>query len=361
MLKLFLKTDHISFFSMVLLTILGIFMIFSSSVGEGQKATFVNRQILYLIFAIGVFLSVSLINYKILLNNSHWLYLGTVVLLLVTIILGLETRGSTRWIDLGIINLQASEIAKPVLVLFLTKFLVKNSPKIPKNILLSFLIMIVPTFMIFKQPDLGSAVVLFLIWVGLIYVAGLRFSHFFLLGTAGLILLPIGFSFLKNYQKERLLTFLNPDADPLGSGYNVVQSIIAVGSGEFFGRGFGRGTQSHLNFLPEQKTDFIFATTAEELGFVGILLLLGLFTILLFRIINIATVAEKKEGALLCYGAAFVVAIQLFINAGMNMGLLPITGITLPFVSFGGSSLISMAILLGLVNSVYLSRKKQLI
>ncbi len=332
-------------------------MIYSSSVGAGEKSIFVNRQIIYLLVAIIIFFVFSIINYRILLNNSHWLYFATLTLLIVTIVIGLETRGSTRWIDLGIINLQASEIAKPVLVLFLTTFLAKNPPKNIKNILISFLIMFVPTFMIFNQPDLGSALVLFSIWVGLVYVAGIRFVHLAALTVFGVVILPIAFSLLKTYQKDRLLTFLNPNADPLGSGYNVVQSIIAVGSGQLFGRGFGRGTQSHLNFLPEQKTDFIFATTAEELGFLGIILLLGIFSVLIFRILNIATRAESKEGSLLCYGAAFVVVVQLFINAGMNMGILPITGITLPFVSFGGSSLISMAILLGIVNSVYINRK----
>lgn len=357
MLKKFLKTDSFVFLPMVLLTLVGILMIFSSSVGDSQQATFVGRQIIYLLVGVVVYYAVSFINYRVLLNNSHWIYLAILVLLLITILLGLETRGSIRWIDLGIINLQASELAKPALILFLTRFLVKNPPKTLKNIFFSFLIMVVPTFLIFKQPDLGSAVVLLIIWLGLIYIAGMRLVHLLSIGFFGLLALPIGFSLLKGYQKERLLTFLNPNSDPLGSGYNVVQSIIAVGSGQILGRGFGRGTQSHLNFLPEQKTDFIFATTAEELGFVGIFLLLTLFSVLIFRVVNIATKAENKEGALICYGTAIVIAVQLFINAGMNMGILPITGITLPFVSYGGSSIISMAILLGLVNSVSVTRK----
>lgn len=359
MLEIIKKTDPISFFPMLLLSLLGIFMIFSTSVGEGQKTTFVDRQIIYLIVAVLIYFTVSLINYKIFLNNSHWLYLATILLLVITFILGLETRGSTRWIDLGLINLQASEIAKPVLVLFFSIFLVKNTPSNFKNLFFSFLLMALPTFLIFKQPDLGSAMVIFFFWFGLVYVSGLRLTHLFASILIGITVLPLSFSLLKQYQKDRLLTFLNPNADPLGAGYNVVQSIIAVGSGQLFGRGFGRGTQSHLNFLPEQKTDFIFATTAEELGFFGIFLLLILFSILIVRIFNIATLAEKKEATLICYGAAFIILVQLFINAGMNMGLLPITGITLPFVSFGGSSLISMAILLGLVNSVYIKRKKQ--
>lgn len=354
------KIDWVLFLSMILLTLFGIFMIYSSSIDIGEKTNFVNRQIIYFVLGLIIYFIVTLINYRILLSLSPWIYLTILLLLIVTFILGLETRGSTRWIDLGLINLQASEIAKPVLILFLSNYFIKNLPNSLKNISISFLIMIVPTFLIFKQPDLGNSIVLFLIWGGLIYIIGIRFLYILILSFFGLIAFPIGFSLLKGYQKERLLTFFNPNSDPLGSGYNVVQSIIAVGSGQLLGRGFGRGTQSHLNFLPEQQTDFIFATTAEELGFLGIFLILILFFFMLYRIINIASKSDSREGSLICYGSAIVIAVQLFINAGMNMGLLPITGITLPFVSFGGSSLISMMILLGLVNSVYLGRKKSL-
>jgi rod shape determining protein RodA len=302
-------------------------------------------------------LLIILLNYRLLLNSAGVLYGGLLLLLVVTFVIGIETRGSTRWIDLGLATLQPSELAKPILVLTLTAFFLKFPPHKIRSLFFSLLIVLLPTLLVFAQPDLGSALILGLIWFGLVYLAGVKLKYFLGLIVLGLVALPLGFNLLKDYQKERLLSFLNPEADPLGTGYNLVQSIIAVGSGQLLGRGFGRGTQSHLNFLPEQKTDFIFATTAEELGFVGVVIILILFSILIYRLLVIARESESKGGALLCYGAVLVIASQLFVNAGMNMGLLPITGITLPFVSFGGSSLISMIALVALAQSVHLNKK----
>lgn len=353
-----LRIDLILFVAMILLVAIGIFMVYSTSVGDPNQFSFVFRDIVYTFVGLGFFFFVSLTNWKTLVNFSPWFYFLTVVLLLITFLVGIETRGSTRWIDFKFFTLQASEIAKPVLILTLAKFVNTFKIRKAKNILISLIIFAIPAGLIFRQPDLGSTMVLFVIWLSLIYLGGMKVIHLLAMGLLSGLLLPIGFVLLKGYQKERLLTFLNPGSDPLGSGYNLVQSIIAVGSGQMFGRGFGRGTQSHLNFLPEQKTDFIFATTAEELGFLGVVLILGLFSVLVFRILKIADTSQSKTAALICYGAVVVVVTQLFINAGMNMGIIPITGITLPFISFGGSSLVSMMILLGLVQSVKIHTDK---
>lgn len=332
-------------------------MIYSASVGDDDKTNYVLRQSVYFGFGLFLLSLVVYVGYKTLLNLSHWLFIALVSLLAITFILGLETRGSVRWIDFGFFTLQASEIAKPILILFLSNFFIQNSPFKSRNILVSLLLSLIPVGLTFLQPDFGSAFVLLMIWISLVYLAGLSWKKLLVMLLIGLICLPIGFSQLRGYQRERLTTFLNPNQDPLGSGYNIVQSIIAVGSGELFGRGFGRGTQSHLNFLPEQKTDFIFATMAEELGFVGIASIFALFALLLYRIVVIGNRCREKIDQLVCYGAATVIAVQLFVNAGMNMGIVPVTGITLPFISFGGSSLISMLILVGLVQSVEIGNK----
>ncbi len=333
-------------------------MIYSSSIGDSDKTNYLLRQIVYLVVGLGIFYFVANTDFRVFLNLSNWLYGSLFVLLLITFIIGLESRGSVRWIDLQFFTIQASEIAKPILILFLTNFFINNPSTKIKNILLSLFFVLIPVAFVFKQPDLGSAIVLATIWLSLVYLSGIKIKDFVAFIALGLLLLPLGLTLLKAYQKERLFSFLNPEADPLGSGYNLVQSIIAVGSGQFFGKGFGRGTQSHLNFLPEQKTDFIFATTAEELGFVGVCLIIALFSILLWRILKAGNNSGSKAGSLICYSAAIVIMFQLFVNAGMNMGLLPITGITLPFVSFGGSSLISLTIIIGLVQSVILHRKQ---
>ena len=351
------KYDFFMLISVSALVGFGILMIYSSSVGDSDRTNYVFRQSIYFVFGLALLNLVVFFGHKTLLNISYWLYGLLIALLIVTYILGLETRGSVRWIDFGVFSLQASEVAKPILVLFLSYFFVTHSPLKIKNNFISFVLAMIPTGLTFLQPDLGSAFVLFVIWAALVYLAGLPFKHLLVMILMAAIFLPVGYFSLRDYQKDRLTTFIDPYQDPLGSGYNIVQSIIAVGSGQTFGRGFGRGTQSHLNFLPEQKTDFIFATTAEELGFAGISAIIALFSLLLYRIVVIAGRAREKSAQLICYGAASVIVIQLFVNAGMNMGIVPVTGITLPFISYGGSSLISMLILVGLVQSVDIDNK----
>ncbi len=351
------RLDWMLLLSVIALVAFGSLMIYSATIGDLDKTNYLFRQISY--FFIGLLLAFTIvqIGYQTLVNFSLWLYLFVIGLLIVTYVIGFESRGSVRWIDFGFFTLQASELVKPILILFFAWFFGRFPPTKLRHVVISFLLAALPAALVFLQPDLGSAFVILMIWLTMVYLAGLRWQY--LLGLVGLVVvvLPLGLSLLKDYQRQRLLTFLNPEKDPLGAGYNIVQSIIAVGSGQFFGRGFGRGTQSHLNFLPEQKTDFIFATTAEELGFVGIAAILALFSLIIYRIVKIAQQAKNKTASLVCYGAVSVVATQLFVNAGMNMGLVPVTGITLPFISFGGSSLISMLMLLGLVVSVDLERK----
>lgn len=354
--------DWIIFFAMIILIAFGILTIYSTSFTQGQLlSSLYFRQIIYAVIGLVLFFFVSRLDYKIFAQVSGSLYLLTLLLLVVTFALGITTRGSTRWIDLGFFRLQPSEIMKPILISLLAFYYSTREKITFRDFCFTFLLMIIPAALIFRQPDLGSALVLFGIWVMMTLVSGVSWRFLAAFGLVFLLVVPVGLNSLKDYQKERLTTFLNPQIDPQGSGYNIIQSIIAVGSGQISGRGFGRGTQSHLNFLPEQHTDFIFATMAEELGFVGTSLVLLIFLVLTIRIINIARRAPDQYSLLLVTGILSMIHLQLFINIGMNMGLLPVTGITLPFISFGGSSLVALIISIGLVESVARFRKHDIL
>jgi len=272
---------------------------------------------------------------------------------------GVVTRGAVRWLEIGAQQFQPSEFSKVALILFLASLLRKRCGSVSRKIfLLSLASTMLPVVLVYFQPDLGTAIILLTIWLGLIIAAGLKPVNLFLMLAGGLGFLVPLWSLLKDYQRQRILNFLNPALDPLGGGYNVLQSTIAVGSGQIWGRGFGRGTQSHLQFLPEYHTDFIFASLSEEWGFVGSTLLLLFFAVLLLRILVIAREARDDFGSLLVVGVFSFLLPQVFINTGMNLGLMPITGIPLPLVSYGGSSLWVTMMALGLVQSVAMRRKR---
>lgn len=354
-------TDWILFFSMLFLASLSVLMVYSTSIeADGVDYSFVVRQASYVIFGIIVYFIITRIDYKLLSHFSFLLYASVVALLIATFFIGETTRGSVRWIDLKFITIQASEIAKPIIILTLAYFFSKYPPNQLKNVLASFLIVSVPALLVFLQPDLGNTLIILSLWVILVFAAGIKFFHIGLFALANLLIMPILWSYLRGYQRERLASFLSPEKDPQGSGYNLVQSIIAVGSGGLVGRGFGRGTQTHLNFLPEQKTDFIFATTAEELGFLGVSLMLGAFAVIIYRIITISKQNSDNLSSYIALGVASTIVIHTLINIGMNIGLFPITGITLPLLSFGGSSMLSVMISLGLVNSIAAHQEKSI-
>ena len=337
----------------VLLLSLSLLILFSTSVTQaGTDWSFFVRQGIYGAVSLAAFFMLAFSDYRVLVRLSPFFYVGLLTLLIITFIVGENVRGSVRWIDFGFVTLQASELAKPVMILSLSFLLVRYPPLKLRHYLVSLFILAPPLILIFSQPDLGSSIIIISIWAALVFVAHLPLLYAAISLLLPLATFPLFWENLKDYQRERLTSFLNPSADPLGSGYNLVQAIIAVGSGQLLGRGLGRGTQSHLNFLPEQKTDFIFATTAEELGFLGVLLILGLFGFLIYRLFLILRATRDTEGALIVVGTITVFLAQIFINVGMNLGILPITGITLPLVSFGGSSLVSVFALLGLCESV---------
>lgn len=272
-------------------------------------------------------------------------------------IVGIETRGSIRWLPLGIFNFQPSEFAKPVLILLLADFWTKRLPDWP-NILKSILWLTPLTFLVFSQPDLGSALTLVAIFWGMLLLVRPSFKKLLVLILLAILIVPVGFLSLQEYQRHRIVGFLSPESDPLGKGYNLIQSQIAVGSGQLFGRGLGQGTQSRLQFLPEFRTDFIFAFIAEELGFVGAMIILSIYLLLLIYCLKVAEKTADFFGFLLTCGGVSMLLFQTSVNIGMNIGLVPITGITLPLISYGGNSVTSTMITLGLISSVSRFKKR---
>lgn len=281
---------------------------------------------------------------------SLLLYVISIVALLLVFLFGVQVRGSVRWIDLGVFRFQPSEIAKVATIVLLANFFAKRTAANIKSLIFSHLLILPAFAMIFLQPDFGSALAISTIWLGITFAAGIQKKHIVLLIIATITLSFFGYEILAPYQKARIATFLNPNVDPLGSGYNIIQSKIAVGSGQLVGRGLGLGSQSQLHFLPESESDFIFASIAEQLGFLGAGLVIILSGAYLARLSTYLKNAERFN-QLIIAGSLSLFLYQFTVNIGMNMGILPVTGVTLPFVSYGGSSLISMLLLLGIIFS----------
>lgn len=337
----------------VLILALGITVIFSSNQGLAiQQLTFA------LIGLCGYFF-IRWFDYRGLSSYIKIFYILTLALLIFTWFLGFETRGSVRWIILGPINFQASEFAKPVMILTLAWFWSKNIASW-MSILKSGLIALPVFLLIFIQPDLGTSLTILVIWAGLLIASNISFKKILVFVFLAAFIIPTSWFVMHDYQRERIISFMSPEQDPQGIGFHSIQSTIAVGSGGLWGRGLGRGTQSRLQFLPEFRTDFIFAFIAEELGFIGTSIMLILYALILFFIFRILSRSRDRFGELICVGVLSMISIQIFINIGMNVGLLPITGITLPLLSYGGSSLVSVLVCLGLVASVskYSSKKR---
>lgn len=316
---------------------------------------------LELLFSQLLFLFVSLlvgaVGYKFYYLNHSSLakiyYLLSLGLLLLPFIFGAVTRGSVRWIQLGAFTVQPSELIKPLLIIIFAWFLSSRHawPR-PIQFLLYLGLVVLPAGLIYFQPDLGSALVVLAIWLGMLFVSDWPLRYFFGVLAAAAALVPLAITLLQPYQQQRLLTFLNPYEQAGSSGYQVIQSMVAVGSGGLFGRGLGQGVQSQLKFLPERHTDFIFAALAEELGFFGACVLILAYFWLLKKILLTASQAPDNFSYLIVMGCFFMLGFQALVNLGMNLGLLPVTGITLPLVSGGGSSLLSVMFSLGLISNI---------
>ena len=339
------KWDALLFLVILAIGSLSLLVIFSI-----DKNLAANQFVFWIIGLVTLFL-ISFLDYKIWGKLSIPFYFLAIFTLSLLFLVGEPVRGSVRWIDLGIFRFQPSEIAKVGTIFILAVFYLERSAANFKNLIYSFLIILPVISLIFWEPDVGNVLAILGIWFGISLACGIRPKHLTYLSISLLILGAILFKLLAPYQQARIKTFINPSADPLGTGYHLIQSKIAVGSGEFIGRGLGRGSQSGLKFLPEAESDFIFAATVEQLGFLGGVLLIILFSFLIHKILKI-TGSVDRFGQLVIVGTASFLILQYTVNISMNMGLLPITGITLPLYSYGGSSLISTLFLLGVIFSI---------
>lgn len=316
-------------------------------------------QIIFAILGIGLMILFTMIDYRSFKGLAWILYFVGLILLILVLIVGSKTYGATRWINLGIFQLQPSEIFKLILIFILARFFSDRIGEVTwRDLLFIVPIVLVPIFLVTRQPDFGTASVLFIITIVITIASRVSKKHLLIAAGALILLIPIIWLLLAPYQKQRIHTFLNPGADPYGTGYNITQSTIAIGSGGLFGRGLGFGSQSQLNFLPVAHTDFIFAGIAEATGFIGSVILLGLFVILLWRIIRLAGLTKDKFGMLVTIGIAAALFCQVFVNIGMNLGIMPVTGIPLPFVSSGGTALFVNCIAIGVLQSIYIRHKK---
>ena len=360
-----LKLDYWILICPLCLVGIGILLQYSAAhpldISEPLLASQPIRHGLYALAGIAAGLAVARLDYRMLRTLAPGLYVAGIILLVLVLLVGHSANEVRRWIQFGFFPVQPSEIAKMVTVLALGRFwasLPSGTIRIHHTVL-SALIAGIPLALVYIQPDLGSAVVFAGIWGGLAIAAGVPCRHFLMLGGGALLSLPLVYRFvLHGYMQDRLRLFMNPGADPLGAGYNVLQSEISVGSGGFFGKGLLNGTQNQLDFLRVQQTDFVFSVLGEELGFLGAMLVFALFLALLFRGLRVAFLARDGFGRLIATGFVMILLVQVFINVGVNIRLLPVTGIPLPFLSFGGTSLLTALVSLGILQSVYMRRER---
>lgn len=336
---------------------IGILQIYSATLDTKWRDAW-WKQIVWVSLGLLALWIVSNIDYHSLLGQVPLMYFGSVFLLLVTFVVGKTVFGSRRWISLGGFNFQTSEFMKLVVILLVARYLSElKSERLDTRDLLRLLVLVgIPLGLVLLQPDLGTSLTYIPVLAGGIFLAGLRWQHVTAIAAIAVVLLPLGWLVLHDYQKARILTFVNPARDPKGAGYQVIQSRIATGAGGMWGEGVTRGSQTQLRFLPVPHTDFIFSAYAEEHGFVGVIFALGLYFLLLMQIIQNAQTAPDRAGTYICMGVATLLLFHLLVNVGMVVGRMPVTGIPLPLMSSGGSNTLSMFLMLGLVNNVRLRR-----
>jgi len=345
-----------------LLAIIGFAMLYSA--GGGNFRPWMMKQLLFFLLFFPIMIFIAITDIRIWFKSSYIFYFGTLFMLIIVAIIGHNAMGATRWIRVGPITIQPSELMKLCVVFALAKYFfsieVEKVGKI-KYLIIPILLISVPTLFIFNQPDLGTALILVMVTIFILFLAGVQLWKFISVGVIALITIPFAWNFLLyDYQKQRVLTFLNPENDPLGSGYNIIQSKIAIGSGGIIGKGYLNGTQGQLNFLPEKQTDFIFTMLAEELGFIGSVFTIGIYLTITAMLISIADKTKHQFGKLLVMGVASIFFLHMFINIAMVMGLIPVVGAPLPFISYGGTIMATMMISFGFVLNVDLYKNAEL-
>ena len=348
----------------VLLSAFGIVMIYAALAAPGQAEAAraaAAHEALYAAFGLLLLLGTCLFDYRSYRVLFWPLWLGTIALLVAVLLLGrAHGTGAQRWLNLGLLPFQPSELGKLLVILTLARVLADRDEQIGRLrvVLLSLAVAAIPAALVYPQPDLGTAVVYLAIWAGMVAAAGIRVRHALLLLGLAAAAAPLAARFLHGYMIDRLTIFLNPQRDPTGAGYNIIQALIAIGSGGWIGQGWGQGAQSQLNFLRVQQSDFIFSVIAEQLGFLGCLLLFALIGLLLWRILAAAAAAEDLYGRLVAMGVLWMLLFQTFVNVGMNLQMMPVAGIPLPFISAGGSSLVTSLLAVGIVENVRMRQKR---
>lgn len=346
----------------LLICSIGIIAMYSATAGSYNMEVYRSRQVFWMLLGFMVAFLTVLVDYRIFAKWGYLFHTGVILLLILVLFIGTGGPGSPveRWLAVGPFFIQPSEFAKFSLVLSLAHYF-RDSRKIGSlggvELIWPTLIMGIPFVLIVRQPDLGTALLLLILFVPIIFLVGIRMRTMMIISGMIMVSLPVAwFYVLKPYQKDRVLTFLNPDRDPLGTGYHVIQSKIAVGSGELWGKGFGQGTQGQLNFLPAHHTDFIFAVFSEEWGFIGAIVVLVLFLLLILWEMSYVLKTRDRVSAVLIVGIVTVITSQVVINIGMVLGLMPVVGVPLPFFSYGGSSMLSMMFGVGLLLNISMRR-----
>jgi rod shape determining protein RodA len=352
--------DFLLFAAVLVLSIFGIAMINSAVAGNELLANYVPRQTIFVGLGLVVIFIAAAVDYHYWMSFTRPMYVVTVILLIIIFIFEKASFGSARWLKTGLVDIQPSELAKIVMVLVLAEFFAKSRNK-PHNLRwvgTSLIPVGTVVVWILLQPNLSTSIVIFVIWFSMIWISGLPIKYLAGFIVGGVVLVVVVFPFLAGYQQQRILDFFVPDPSArYGNTYNVDQALITIGSGGWYGMGYGRGTQVQLRFLKVRHTDFIFSALSEEFGFIGAAVVLLLIGFVIWRCLRIARRSEDPFGALIAYGFAIVMFFQTIVNVGVNLNVIPVTGLTLPFISYGGSSVVSMLLGIGLVQSVALHPK----
>ena len=340
---------------LLLLAAFGLIVLYSAS---GENFAQLERQTLRIVLALGVMLAIAQVNPTTLRRWSPWLYAVGLAMLVAVLVFGHTGKGAQRWLDLGIVRFQPSEMVKLAVPLMIAWYLAeKRLPPSWQRLSMAAVMIALPVALIAKQPDLGTALLVASAGIFVLFLAGISWRLIGALMIAGAAAAPVAWYLMRDYQRQRVLTFLDPEKDPLGAGYHIIQSKIAIGSGGLYGKGWLNGTQSQLDFLPERHTDFIFAVLSEEFGLIGVLTLLALYLFIIARGLYIATRAQDTFTRLLAGSLTLVFFVYLFVNTGMVTGLLPVVGVPLPLVSYGGTSLVTLMAGFGMLMSIHTHRR----
>ncbi len=336
--------------AVIVLYFVSMIVVYSASDGSSSAML---RHVCHVVLSLAALLACSQISLDTYYRWAPFVYLFSVFLLVLVLLLDNYVKGSRRWLDLGFVGLQPSEMVKLALPIIVCRLIAASEPRLGvKSLLACMLLISAPVLLILRQPDLGTAIMVGVSGLVIFFAAGLAWKYITAFLLAGLACIPVAWSFLFWYQKQRIISFLDPERDPLNAGYNVIQSKIAIGSGGMYGKGWTNGTQSHLDFLPESTTDFIFSVYCEEFGFIGFLLLISMYMLLIFRGIFIAFSSQYLYSRLLCLSLVFSLFAYSYVNMSMTVGQLPVVGIPLPLISMGGTSMLSMSMLIGIVIAI---------